>query len=465
MKEASVFDRVSSTASSSATRKSALAVAATSHGLHAIASQIDALDTLLEFASGHTPHGIATLSGFAGVGKTTVVALLLAALKGSLKVAVTAPTHKALAVLGDKLGTSDADLMTTQAALGLRLRELEGGEQRLQKEGATQIGLYDLVVIDEASMICPDIFAALLAARASTRLLFVGDPAQLAPVGSEEPSPAFGDIVPLHVVLTEVTRQAAEHPSIRLSVALREDVARERAPGLDRLAALLVPDDAQYMTISPGGDATLHTQTIDALRHGLDTRILAFTNRACLRHNAALHDALYPGVPGFAQGEEVIAQDSFLMRGKNGTPLQVRTSQLLTIESLRAAAHPESLDVPAWLVRLRTEDGCTGEAWVAQDRTELEYGISTLFAQWRALKMEGKPAEAKKASAAAWALRSRYAHLRHAYALTIHKSQGSTFETVLIDWSSLPCDGGAGTARLAYVAITRPSRFAVIVTQ
>jgi len=111
---------------------------------------------------------------------------------------------------------------------------------------------------------------------------------------------------------------------------------------------------------------------------------------------------------------------------------------------------------------------------VARARRHIDDRISCRFSEWRCLKQAAENevratrqvslAAAKAASQEAWALRNRYANLRHAYALTIHKSQGSTFDAVLIDWGSLPNNGGADASRLAYVAITRPSTYAVIVT-
>ena len=212
---------------------------------------------------------------------------------------------------------------------------------------------------------------------------------------------------------------------------------------------------------------------VDAFREGLDARILAFTNRACVAHNAAVHAALFPGSCGFAVGEQVIAQDGFVMRGKEEA-IQVRTSELLTVVDIEPARHEASPDIPAWRVTLENESGRKGAVWVAQSRQKLDELISRLFSAWRCLKQaaenedkatrQGSLAAAKAASQDAWALRNRYANLRHAYALTIHKSQGSTFDAVLIDWGSLPNNGGADASRLAYVAITRPSTYAVIVT-
>ena len=440
-------------------------------------AQQDALDALEEFAIGKTPHGVATLSGFAGVGKTTVVAQLLLALYRAtsfLRILVTAPTHKALAVLAAKLGKHGCDSMTTQAALGLRLTELESGEHRLSRDGSPKLAEYDLAIIDEASMVSHELFSAILANRRRCRVLFVGDPAQLAPVGSDSLSPAFDtELVPLQVRLTEVVRQAEDHPSIRLSVVLRSMIEANTGPQLSELARQLVPEDDRFLAIAPGGDALLRNWAVDAFREGLDARILAFTNRACVAHNAAVHAALFPGSCGFAVGEQVIAQDGFVMRGKEEA-IQVRTSELLTVVDIEPARHEASPDIPAWRVTLENESGRKGAVWVAQSRQKLDELISRLFSAWRCLKQaaenedkatrQGSLAAAKAASQDAWALRNRYANLRHAYALTIHKSQGSTFDAVLIDWGSLPNNGGADASRLAYVAITRPSTYAVIVT-
>ncbi len=441
------------------------------------ADQQGALDAIHEFAIGKTPHGVATLSGFAGVGKTTVVAQLLFALSnamGFLRILVTAPTHKALAVLAGKLGSQVCDAMTTQAALGLRLTELESGEHRLSKDGSPRLSEYDLAIIDEASMISDELFSAILANRRRCRVLFVGDPAQLAPVGSDSPSPAFdAGLVPIQVRLTEVVRQAEDHPSIRLSVVLRSMIEANAGPQLSELARHLVPEDDRFLAIAPGGDALLRNWAVDAFREGLDARILAFTNRACIAHNAAVHATLFPGSHGFAIGEQVIAQDGFVMRGQD-VAVQVRTSELLTVVDIEPARHESSPDIPAWSVTLEADNSRQGKVWVAQSRQHLDEMISTKFGEWRRLKQAAENGSratrqasldaAKAASQEAWALRNRYANLRHAYALTIHKSQGSTFDAVLIDWGSLPNNGGADASRLAYVAITRPSTYAVIVT-
>ncbi|MCH7876489.1 MAG: ATP-binding domain-containing protein, partial [Gemmatimonadetes bacterium] len=63
-----------------------------------------------------------------------------------------------------------------------------------------------------------------------------------------------------------------------------------------------------------------------------------------------------------------------------------------------------------------------------------------------------------------YTLRECFPRLDYGYALTIHKSQGSTFETVYIDHRDALRCAVAERRRLLYVAITRPSvRLALLV--
>lgn len=66
----------------------------------------------------------------------------------------------------------------------------------------------------------------------------------------------------------------------------------------------------------------------------------------------------------------------------------------------------------------------------------------------------------------AYALRDLLPDIRHAYAMTVHKIHGSTFDTVIVDWRdamrSTSMQPGE-LSRLLYVAVTRPSKHCVIV--
>ncbi|EGQ62241.1 DNA helicase, partial [Acidithiobacillus sp. GGI-221] len=99
------------------------------------------------------------LSGYAGTGKTWLLVQLIMAANNQ-RVAVCAPTHKAVAVITTKLAESKPIGKiwsgTLHALLGLRLREDRDGGMQMdldRQDKGTYFEDYDLVVIDEASMV------------------------------------------------------------------------------------------------------------------------------------------------------------------------------------------------------------------------------------------------------------------------------------------------------------------------
>ena len=449
------------------------------------------LEGLRAFAFGPGEAGIATLAGFAGVGKTTVVAQLLQEALDSdgdgMQVLVAAPTHQAVSVLAAKV-PEGADARTIHSALGLKMVEREDGTMILSpssKGGGKPLRDYGLAVVDEASMLSRELFARILSARGRCRVLFVGDPAQLPPVDNQNAgsvSPVFEhDIVPTQFMLSRVVRQAQENPVIRWSMRLRDDVAANRRPDIAALSTLLRPGDVQFLAVSGGGAPAIRDACIDAVRRGINARVLCFKNAAVISHNAVIHAALHPGVQGFADGEPVIAQAAFeaVNLDAPAAKLRAHTSQHLTARGSSPAEHPQWPAVPAFRVLMEFPSGEVGVAYCPQDERAFERQISAMFSQAQALKAQaqqwrgmgsGKASalrcESSDLSRKAWAMRKDFAILRHAYAMTFHKSQGSTFEAAIIDWQSMGQSMmAADVARMAYVGITRTSNFLFVVTE
>jgi len=115
--------------------------------------------------------------------------------------------------------------------------------------------------------------------------------------------------------------------------------------------------------------------------------------------------------------------------------------------------------------------------YMADNPQDIERTVNQCFAEWRSLKAKaealrasGSPLamdahdDAKHASAKAWALRKAFANLRHAYAITTHKSQGSTFDIAIVDLKDMAKMRTAFQFnRGLYVAATRPSKHLAIV--
>ncbi|HCV67635.1 MAG TPA: exodeoxyribonuclease V subunit alpha [Serratia sp.] len=148
---------------------------------------------------------IAVISGGPGTGKTTTVAKLLAALvqlaEGRrLRIQLAAPTGKAAARLTESLGSAGKQLALTPEQRALfpseastlhRLLGAQPNSQRMRYHSGNRLHL-DVLVVDEASMVDLPMMARLIAALpAPARVIFLGDRDQLASV---EAGAVLGDI-------------------------------------------------------------------------------------------------------------------------------------------------------------------------------------------------------------------------------------------------------------------------------
>lgn len=176
----------------------------------ALAEQAQALEKL-------TTRKLTVLVGRAGTGKTTVLGALQKSSKlGKNGVLFLAPTGKARVRLSQK---ANAEAMTVAQFLyhtkrydGLRQRPLFEGKEQYRKERT--------VVIDECSMLTmDDLLATLLALDLGhvERLILVGDPNQLPPIGVGRP---FADLV-AHLDSAADRNEPAGAAIARLSVELR----------------------------------------------------------------------------------------------------------------------------------------------------------------------------------------------------------------------------------------------------
>lgn len=151
------------------------------------------------------------LFGYAGAGKTTMARHIAENAGGD--VAFAAFTGKAAHVMRQK-GCAGA---TTIHSLIYRPSSMEEeGEPSFTIRYDAPAADADLIIIDECSMVDEDLGADLLSFKKP--VLVLGDPAQLPPVKGggffTEGEPDF--------MLTEIHRQAADNPIIRLSMAIRE---------------------------------------------------------------------------------------------------------------------------------------------------------------------------------------------------------------------------------------------------
>jgi exodeoxyribonuclease V alpha subunit len=367
------------------------------------ATQRGAVETVLR-------HGVSVLTGGPGTGKSrTVATLVRLADKRGLSVALAAPTGRAAKRL-EELGDAPAST----------LHRLLGAQGPLSPAGRAGAATFargeewpldaDLVVVDETSMLDVELAAALLDACADgTHLLLVGDPAQLPSIG---PGRVLADLVESGTVpvteLSTLYRQAEGGAIARLATAVRtgslppvDDPDRE---------VVVVPAagsaQAAHRVVQLVGDSIPRALGIPAA----DVQVVTPVHKGAagtIELNRALKALLNPGrgtVAGFDPGDRVVA----------------------------TANHLEA--EPAGFA-----NGEVGVVTEARDGTvTVEFASGPARVTGRAL-----------------------ADLRHGWAVTVHRAQGSEWPAVV---AVLPPEAGGMLSRpLVYTALTRAQRHLSVV--
>ena len=158
----------------------------------------------------HGEPQVFRLFGYAGTGKTTLAKQLAADSDGT--VAFGAFTGKAALVLRAK-GCEDA---RTIHSMIYRLRDADSEEPTFVLNEDSAAAKAELIIIDECSMVDEELGRDLLSF--GKKVLVLGDPAQLPPVKG---GGFFTEAAP-DMMLTDVHRQAADNPIIKLSMMVRE---------------------------------------------------------------------------------------------------------------------------------------------------------------------------------------------------------------------------------------------------
>ncbi len=132
----------------------------------------------------------AVIAGGPGTGKTHTVARVLAMfarqLGPSIRIGLAAPTGKAAARLQESVTEQSSDLGLPPGLVAMTLHRLlgwqRGSKSRFRHNASNRLP-YDVIVIDETSMVSLTMMCRLLeAVRPETRLILVGDPDQLTSV-------------------------------------------------------------------------------------------------------------------------------------------------------------------------------------------------------------------------------------------------------------------------------------------
>tara|TARA_B100000965_G_scaffold392428_1_gene401973 strand:+ start:755 stop:2215 length:1461 start_codon:yes stop_codon:yes gene_type:complete len=425
------------------------------------------------------------MRGFAGSGKTYLSMKLLKKVDElGLSWTVVAPTHKAVGVLREGLRRESIKPTwfpsTIHRLLRLKLKrqaDIEICEKTDQTENSLEnLGL---VLIDEASMIDSKLLEITLeCARCnSTRLVFVGDPAQLPPVG-ENFSSVFLMKRAINTELKEVVRH--QGPVLKLAKIIRDGlIPCEQPPVLPIINSnkgnVGILDRNNWL------EKAKSALKISSLEDDHDrARILCYTNRIVdnlVPHaRRSIHGDMadqYPVLPG-----EVLISRKAVMANASLKENEIGEEPDILISSNREMVVedviPNSLDLASLVMHHDFEITLpiieTQIAKVTCDQKEFSLRLmpqigskSRVDLDLALNELSRKARErGKKNSSSIWKLfffiRDSFSSLGPASVLTIHRSQGSTFGEVFITSDVFWPKDIEFRRRLLYVAVSRASK-------
>jgi len=373
--------------------------------------------------------GVCVITGGPGTGKTTIIKTLISIFKSrGLDVALTAPTGRAAKRVSEATGW-EAKTIHRLLEVGYRIEEDEEPYFMHHEDNPLT---YDVIIVDEASMIDIVIMSSLLRAIPDgTRLILVGDADQLQSVG---PGKVLSDIIesgrfPV-VKLTTIFRQSEQSLIVtnahRINQGLMPYISKEEGdfffiPKMtsQETAKAVVELCARTIPQKFGFDPVRDIQVLSPMRKG-------YTGVS--RLNEILQEILNPrqNKPQKVFGSTVFRAGDRVMQIRNDYTMTYVTTD----------------EKGGWSEGIGVYNGDLGFITDIDSKNEI---ITVTFDDNRTCEYNPDQLD----------------NLEHAYAITVHKSQGSEFPAVVIPLFAVPpvlmC------RNLLYTAVTRAKKLVVIV--
>lgn len=422
------------------------------------------LQIFLNLAGG----GYFLLSGKAGTGKTYLVARLIEYIQGTMQkpVAITAPTHKAVGVLK---GFCSGESFTTHAFLGMR-EDIDRNGNRIFVPGkAFEIPSerFNIVIVDESSMVADVIFDELekLVKDRRYKVIFVGDKRQIPPVGYPDSlpfdKPTQKDLGFDMFELEKIVRQAEGNPIIEVASEIREAFLKPY-PVVNfqsRVNGLIGVSYIENKVVAEALPDILDMFSSEEFENNADyVKIVAYRNKKVVAYNNIVRKHLFGEVPKIVPGDKLVS-DAPLKEGKkimvpNNTDMTVKNVSVMT-ESVGG----EDIDFYKAHVTVSGYAEMSSELYIRVIHEDSEAIFNDLMK--RQAEVAKSYARGSYQSKSAWmdfyALKEKFHAVKHAYAITAHKSQGSTYDHCVVDMKDILVSHNVQERnRILYTACTRP---------
>ena len=413
-------------------------------------AQLEALDRLKSFVESN--ESFFRLSGYAGSGKSFLICHLMKWLVDrEFTFVAAAPTNKAaknLKLLALTTGI-DIDVKTVAQLLGQQpeINE-ETGIEEFTANNDAQFDDYSVIIIDEFSMINRSNFDAIVDAVAmtiDTKVIFVGDSAQLPPVKESSPIVATSEYIDSTATLDEIVRYEGE-------IAVVAEKIRTQNKYNKILYPFQTSEDRTIVT-QPRKE-WLETVTeyfsCDTYKTNPNyARLLVWKNKTALAANKFVRSRMWgKDAPTYVPGDRLIAKKPLFrprpgQKGKNKWGILINNSEECTVSEL------PKLKQLTFDKEIYT---CLSVPVTTDSQTPFNLSILTIESeQFRSEKI--KYYVEKKQWNRYFDLLRMFDDVTYAYALTVHKAQGSGIDYVFLDTEDM--NYCPDLQKMLYTALTR----------
>lgn len=435
----------------------------------ALEGQAIAIYKMAEYVVSGMWRDVFVLNGYAGTGKTSVVAALIKALdQCKIKSVVLAPTGRAAKISGNMAGRQAS---TVHRRI---YHAVVNGTETTIRLSANQ-SQNTVFIVDEASMITDGQHGSLLCdivryvySGQGCKMILVGDKAQLPPVGQTD-SPAMNldrlkkiGLAPFSHTLDVPLRQAAGSGILHNATIVRQILDRLMdgepsglQPGQLPLKLNGFPD---IRTVS-GADLADELSTSWSTVGVEETLIVTRSNGRANRFNQAIRNQVMYAEEPLQQGDRlIIAKNDYYWGRQNQMKTFLANGETVTVKWV---GRPEKA-YGRWFAdtELTLSDGSEMSAKImlrslmaegpAIPRLEMQHFFETV------LSGEEGAGPNEKIMAAMENPYYNALQVKYAYCVTCHKAQGGQWKHVYIDMGGIPEDAmGVEFMRWLYTAITR----------
>lgn len=435
------------------------------------------------------------IEGKAGTGKTTIAKEILKEFEDE-QIYVAAVSHKAKGVIKSSFGDDTRGKKFFSIAGLLGMKGINDNDTQTTKfQVGLKVPLLDnppaLLVIDEASMITEDVLKKIIDINSSLsrpfQMLFLGDIGQIQPIRDEQSkfyrthkdllnkkSDIFNSKHKSKLI-TRV-RQGEANPILPYADYFWENSQKEN-PELNPTQHIVrnnqITDNGSLLFSN--SEAEVLNSVIKAVRNAVEkgltnhVKIVTYHVNEKTELNQKIHEALFGKDSDYSKGDMLILNSSYDLPDVNATmenssEIQIKSIQDTDVDEF--GVHTLYLETNGTAY---TRTGNEQKDCVIQVVSRKDIGLYNRKLQELAYyaKRQTNRALKKQAWSDFWEYKGRYADVDFGYAITAHKSQGSTYDIVVVDEKDImgtTATSNQEKSELIYTALTRPRKTAIVIS-